>query len=102
MASNIRVGGTYNLNFTCTLDAGVFNLTGAVVTLFYKKSNGEEGNVVCVIVNAATGLIRYTTLRTFFDQHGDWVFHIDVEQGSNVFPSDEFSFYVNPAFGVEA
>lgn len=49
------------------------NITGATCTIKYKKPNGARGEFAATIVNATTGVIRYTVSSSSdIDQAGLW------------------------------
>ena len=76
----VVIGGTYEwfLNSAsinteaATSVFGVWDLTGATVTISFIPPSGEASHFSATVVSAADGTARYTNLTTLFNAAGQW------------------------------
>jgi hypothetical protein len=91
------VGGTHRFEHAAWADGEAWDLTGATVTLHFRRPDGTTFARTATITDAAAGEAEYTTLTTDLDTAGWWARAWEVTQGGVVVPGRERLFYVDPA-----
>lgn len=55
------------------------DISGATVTIEYKKPSNKKGSWNATIVDALVGIVKYEVVdETELDEYGDWIFHAEV------------------------
>lgn len=83
------------IQLTITKNNAVFPLTGATVTLLYKKYDGSTGTWTATLDSPTTGVVSYTTTSVSnLDVVGEWEIQAKVVLSGNTFYSVKESFNV--------
>ncbi len=85
---------TYTFSLEAQKDEVVWDITGATVTLVFRKPNGVTVTKSATITNGVAGLAEYTTLTTDLDVISTWSRAWNVVLGSIDIRSEPISFNV--------
>lgn len=70
--SSLTVGSQYRFRATLTKDGMVWDLTGATITLNFKKPDGSTSTRSASLLVASSGQVYYDSTVADLDQAGEW------------------------------
>ena len=70
--SALVTGSQYRFMATLTRNGSVWDLTGATVTLSFKRPDATTTSKSASLLSAAAGQVNYDSETTLFDQAGTW------------------------------
>lgn len=92
---NFQVGGTYTWTLNAQKTGETWNITGATVTISFRKPNDTvAGTFTATLSNPSGGVATYTNSATLLSVPGTWIRQWKVSVGGVVAWSDEEQFEV--------